>query len=479
LRINFKYLIILCLASGSLLAQHKKVDSLRTVLNAYTKNDSTRLRHIGHLASAYSAISEFDSAIYCSEKGLVLAERLKDIEKQIEFYSKIGVSLWNKSEYDNAIASYEKGLALTEITKNETDFSRLYNNIGLAYWDKSDFPRALNYFIKSYEIDMRHNDKAGMSSSLLNIGLVYSDMNDYKNALDYYFKSVRMSKDAGDEQSLAIAYLNIGQVYGSLKDSIRSLEYDYKALSIAERYDDKRNIALANNNIGSTFVENNKEKARFHFDIALKNYEWIGDFAGQVLVLNNLGDLYAEQRKFKDAIDIFQKAFKIERQYELVDDQVNSLKGIANAYHGINDNKNAYEYYVRYMQINDTLLTLRNLSEISNIQKSMEIKHREAVLNLQKEKELEVKDAQQQKQVFITIGTIVILILTMVFALFSYNRFKITIRQKDIIEKQKHFVEEKQKEIVDSIRYAHRIQKALITSETYIKNNLERLTKKL
>ena len=45
-------------------------------------------------------------------------------------------------------------------------------------------------------------------------------------------------------------------------------------------------------------------------------------------------------------------------------------------------------------------------------------------------------------------------------------------KQKDIAENQKLIVEKKQKEILDSITYAKRIQTALLTSNTYIENNL-------
>jgi sigma-B regulation protein RsbU (phosphoserine phosphatase) len=45
------------------------------------------------------------------------------------------------------------------------------------------------------------------------------------------------------------------------------------------------------------------------------------------------------------------------------------------------------------------------------------------------------------------------------------------------IEEQKKIVEEKQKEILDSIHYAKRIQNTLLTSEKYIERNLNRLNK--
>jgi hypothetical protein len=72
--------------------------------------------------------------------------------------------------------------------------------------------------------------------------------------------------------------------------------------------------------------------------------------------------------------------------------------------------------------------------------------------------------------------------LVLIFAGFMFNRFKVTQKQKGIIETQKkeveiqkHQVEEKQKEILDSIKYAKRIQTALITNEKYIEKSLKHL----
>ena len=74
------------------------------------------------------------------------------------------------------------------------------------------------------------------------------------------------------------------------------------------------------------------------------------------------------------------------------------------------------------------------------------------------------------------------LILVLIFAGFMYNRFKVTNRQKlvienqnVIVERQKHIIEEKHKEVLDSIRYAKRIQDALLTSQAYIERSIKRL----
>lgn len=86
--------------------------------------------------------------------------------------------------------------------------------------------------------------------------------------------------------------------------------------------------------------------------------------------------------------------------------------------------------------------------------------------------------AKQNQQIVLYGG----LILVLVFAGFMYNRFKVTQKQKLVIEEQKQIVEsahllleEKNEEIIASIRYAKRIQDALLTSQKYIERNLQRL----
>lgn len=56
-----------------------------------------------------------------------------------------------------------------------------------------------------------------------------------------------------------------------------------------------------------------------------------------------------------------------------------------------------------------------------------------------------------------------------------FRSLSVTRKQKQIIEHQKKFVEEKQKEILDSIYYARRIQKSLLPTEKYIEKNFIRL----
>ena len=88
-----------------------------------------------------------------------------------------------------------------------------------------------------------------------------------------------------------------------------------------------------------------------------------------------------------------------------------------------------------------------------------------------------VKLKQEQSQRYFLYGG---LGLTILFGIFMFNRFRITKKQKNIIneqktivENQKKLVEEKQKEVLDSIRYAKRIQQSLMPTEKFIERILK------
>src|SRR6185503_2736610 len=90
---------------------------------------------------------------------------------------------------------------------------------------------------------------------------------------------------------------------------------------------------------------------------------------------------------------------------------------------------------------------------------------------------INIEEKKRQQLLLVLVSCI--LILVAVFSVFLYRRFKITQKQKHIIElqknevtRQKHLVEEHQKEIIDSITYAKRLQQAILPSDEEIKKHL-------
>lgn len=107
-----------------------------------------------------------------------------------------------------------------------------------------------------------------------------------------------------------------------------------------------------------------------------------------------------------------------------------------------------------------------------------EFDKKEATSKLQQLKKEAILNSESKKQKIIIWAIGGVLILVICFAIFIYRSY--IQKQKANLEiiKQKHIIEEKQQEILDSIYYARRIQRALLPSEKYIDRNLNKLMKK-
>jgi hypothetical protein len=68
--------------------------------------------------------------------------------------------------------------------------------------------------------------------------------------------------------------------------------------------------------------------------------------------------------------------------------------------------------------------------------------------------------------------------LIIVIAVVSLKLLRTNRKNNKILKAQKEIIEEKNKDITDSIYYARRIQRSLLPPEKYIQKNLERLKKK-
>jgi hypothetical protein len=106
----------------------------------------------------------------------------------------------------------------------------------------------------------------------------------------------------------------------------------------------------------------------------------------------------------------------------------------------------------------------------------------EAVAKAEHKSELEkqqaVADEKNRKQKIIITSVAIGLLLVIIFAGYVFKTLRATRKQKILIEHKNMEIEMKQKEILDSIRYAKRIQTALIPSDKYIEKNLNKLQKR-
>ena len=286
---------------------------------------------------------------------------------------------------------------------------------------------------------------ATAGSFYINIGIMLDKKEDYPNALTYYFRGLEIFMKLGNEAYSALCYNNIGQAYANLRLHDEALKYFLKALEIQLRIDNKEGTSTTHLNIASLY---NHLKAR------------------------------------EKALEYAQSGLNTALEIGYTDNIRLGYESMADIHYHLSHFKEAYDYQSKFKKLNDSIYNVENSNQLSDLKTDFEVQ--------KKSIELEAKSMAEKK----TRDTIIYsvcagLLLVLVFSFFLFKRFKITQRQKKLIEiqkaeverqkhiaeQQRHIVEEKQKEVMDSIRYARRIQQSLLPTEKYIERNLDNLKK--
>ncbi len=416
-------------------------DSLWKIYNNKNKADTIRLDAMDNLAWNYKGNNP-DTAIVLAKQLLQLAINAKSKKYQANAFTTLGVCYKFLGNYPKAVDYYLKALKIMEQLKNNSGIASCNMNIGIVYSNLSNYTKAQSYLSKSLQVFLNLKDKKSIAVCYANIGTIYAKQSKHKEALKYFMKCLSLQLELKNKQGIGMSYGNIGNVYDVLGDNEKALFYHYKALELRRLINDKHGVAVCYNNIAESKLLNTTDAIKYA-DSALQISTSIFDIASQQLAYQTLAQNYAK----------------------------------------INNYKQAYQNHVKFKQLTDSIFNENNSKQLGDLKTQFEVDKKETELKLKAQGEQDklkaiANEEKKRQQIVITLVSFVLL-LVVVFLFFLFNRFRITNRQKNIIQQQKTLVDkayeslhEKNKEVMDSINYARRIQNALLPNEKYISKHL-------
>ncbi|MFL5752430.1 MAG: tetratricopeptide repeat protein [Bacteroidia bacterium] len=513
-------LFLLCLTQGNLFSQNSgKTDSLKQLLNRCT-SDSAKLRLYNLLGHEFRKAQKYAEALEQLRSAEKLAEKCNDKRSMAATLSEMGITYEKKGEYEKALdlhfralkanfaadnksgiaKSYnsiginyshtgkpvialnylQKSLKLFEELKDPAGIASNYHNMGMVEQDEGDYPKAIDHYLKALKTEEKENNKPGMAGGYCNIGIIYDQVGDYPKALGYYQRSLKLFTELNELQGLSNCVNNIGVTYQNQGNYDSALVYYRQALSLREKIKDRDGIAGALHNIAII------QKQKGNYDEALKNYlqalkiqEELKDKVNMALTTNNIGRLYFEIKKYENAISYAERSLKLAEEVESPDDAKEAHELLSNSYTKKGDYKKALEHYILYMQFRDSLLNQENVKEITQKEMQFEFDKKEEAQKAKQEKENLAKAEELRRQKLLRNGFVIgsVLLLFVAFLILRNLRqnkkaSRIITEQKKEVEEKKHLLEEKNKEITDSIHYAKAIQTALLASDELLQQNL-------
>lgn len=450
-----------------------------------------------YFAYYYEDLAENAKALWYYQKALPVCKAAGDKKILSSLYIGMGNIHKNTSSYFEALDNYNIALKLAKAVNYQKDISAAYNNIGIVYTDLGNYPEALKNYFASLNIKTIINDKLGEADSYNNVGLIYMYQLDFKKALKYLTKTLKSYEKLKDSTAMSISYNNIGLAHQRLKNYEKALHHFEIGLALNLKTNNPFQISTSYNNL-STVYNNLGEMAKDptikmdYFDKALacsqKAYEMreaIGDRSGMAISSVNLGISYVNHNKFKEARKWFEKALQIateirhkawiKHSYE----QLYLLDSVSGNFKSAFENHRLSEIYT------DSIDNEETRKETFKNQLVYEFEKKEAIAQMSHQKKLKHSKAvaleKSRQRNLILVFAIAGIGLVFIFAMVILRSLRKTRKQQLLIEeqkleveRQKNLVDAKQKELMDSIYYARRIQFALLPNKKYIEKHLNK-----
>lgn len=472
----------------------------------YKKGLATTYIHKGYFAEDKGdyaeAIKNYNAALKTTK--LIPAG---DKAGEADAYNNLGNVYFAQSDYVESIKNYSASLKLYQEVADQKGISSSFYNIANVYYSQGNYPEALKMHLSALKIREKTKDQAGLASSYSGLGRVYYSQNNYVDALKNYFAALEIEQAIGHKKGIAAAFNNIGIVYSRQSNFDEALKNYFSALKFYEEIGYKTGIAFSYNNIGNVYdseADLEKDhtqkvkilnKALENYFLSLKIKEELGNNSGIASSYNNIGNIYFKLKNYREADVYLIKARNLSQKIGYKDCLKDTYLGLTSLDSAMGNYKGAYDNHKLYILYRDSLDNEETRKKTIQSQMAYDFEKKEAVAQAEHKKELEnqeeLSEEKSRKQKIIIVFVVSGLFLVLVFAAFIFRSLRTTRKQKDIIEiqkwqvesqkqeveQQKQIVEEHQKEIIDSITYARRIQRSLLPTEKYIEKNMNRLRK--
>ncbi len=396
-------------------------------------HDSLKCTILCKLASLSTKRAEYENTLKFSDSALFIAKKINDKFRIADALLNLSQGYYNLGKYNLATSNSLEALKSFEEIKMPSKEALALTLLAGVFYEQEKLDASLQYFEKALEKYKAVNDIKGISYCYNNVALVYYFQKKYEMAIKMMEEAVRLKIENKEEDMVATSYSNLALMY----------------IEVGK-----------------------KEKALELYNKGLKIYAKIGDDAGRALIYQNLGDYYLDEKKYEIAKQYYDTTLQLAKKTKYLEYEKSAYGGLAKVCEKSGQFHDALQYYEHYILIKDSLVNTENSKNISELQTRYETEKKDKDNKLlQAQNEISLKTINQQKTTTYFILTGLILVIGLAF--FIFRGLKQQRRANKIITEQKHLVEEKQNEIVDSIKYARRIQQSLLPTEKYIERKLK------
>lgn len=355
-------------------------------------------------------------------------------------------------DYHQYLQYWNESLQLSERNNDTINMVEAHFNIGQINVNYSlDYKTGIKHLLEALKL-VRHTDRKKSEMSILSlIGFVHNRQGNFNKAIEYYKKAISIAEKYNYESEFIYysSYIaDLFEVNGMIDSAI---VYYGKIYEIEEEQHFMHTRPVAMFSIGKYFQLKNKfELATRYYLEALHQFQNENNHRWESYTYHVLADLALKKKDYKTALEYANTGLSIADQYKLIKEISDNHLSLSYIHLAKGDYELAFKHYELHDAINDSIFSLDQSKEISNIQNNYEktFKNQKLELLVQEKEFNELKLKQNRIILFCLSFAGLILII---FSVFLWRKYTLKKKINNFLIDRDELRELKMEEVINRL----------------------------
>lgn len=450
------------------------IDSINIInkkLSGFSDKSNTleQVNLLCNKSNIYFRKQKFEEALLTANQALIISKEIGQ-ERFIEKVTNLICRIYLAQElYYDALDYLYSGYSLAQQIKDSTKLSWYMVTLSNAEMQLGRFTESMEINLRAIEYFAQVKDSANLAIVLRDQGVIHSELGNFSIADGYLSHAKELFSNFTDSLYLGLIYQDMAALALKQSDLFTSEKYVDKSIKILSGVNFK--MLLRSRRIKAEILLHKRDvktAIKLLTDV-LEKQRRVNDPIGQTSTLFTLGNAYFIEGDLTESKKFYNKCLRLASENSLVFYTRGAYRSLARIYGMERSTAEAYKSLLNYVNITDSLYNIQKIIDANRMENQLLLRQKENEIHSQRElllvKNAKLKQESIKRNLLLVIS--VLLFGVIVFAYREYrvkrNANKLLLSQKGETEQQKNLLEQRTRDLTDSLNYAKRIQKAVLS----------------
>jgi serine phosphatase RsbU (regulator of sigma subunit) len=331
------------------------------------------------------------------------------------------------AQYEDAISRLSQAKRLFQSINHSDGLALTLSRLALTYWHTGEYEKALAYVLEAmHSCENKHNLSYAWASYVL--AGFYLELKEPRLSMTYYEKALSIFEQHQETGSAARCYNGLGRLSQREGDIINALHMQNQAIRLQQKIGDQSGYARSLHDIAYILMQQKQyEKALQHAQESLSIRQKLGAKGSIINSKLQIAWLFYHKKLYDKALKEGLHALEIASNIQAKPKLYRIHELLAQVYKAIDDSKKALYHLEQYIQLKEEVIGEDANTRLKRLQISFAIERAEHETEMYRLNNIKLREAYEEIQI-------------------------------------------KNKQITESIQYAHHLQEALLADSKLLRS---------